>query len=233
MRRHGRFSHWIRVAAGLGADQAVVANVEQGEPLPRREGFAGAIVSGSAALVTERADWSEQSARWLRDAAHEGLPLLGICYGHQLLAHALGGEVGDNPVGRESGTIEVELDASAGDDPLFGRMPARFSAHASHVQTVTRLPPQAVLLARSGRDPCQAFRWGDRAWGVQFHPEFAAHHMRGYVAARRQALLDEGQCPRTLEREVTAAPQARKLLRHFVGHARANPARRRPVQGTG
>ena len=69
MRRYGRFPHWIRVAAGLGADEAVAANVERGDPLPRREGFAGVIVTGSAAYVTERADWSERCADWLHDAA--------------------------------------------------------------------------------------------------------------------------------------------------------------------
>jgi GMP synthase (glutamine-hydrolysing) len=225
MRRYGRFPHWIRVAAGLGADDAVAANVEQGDPLPRREGFAGVIVTGSAAYVTERADWSERSARWLLDAAHAGLPVLGICYGHQLLAHALGGEVADNPAGRESGTICIELQPPAGNDPLFASMPPRFAAQSSHVQTVVRPPAEAAVLASSDRDRCQAFRWGDRAWGVQFHPEFATHHMRGYVAARHEALQREGRCARSIAREVTAAPLARKLLRRFVTHARGLHAR--------
>ena len=62
MRRHRGFPHWIRVAAGLPADHAVVVNVQAGQPLPTREGFAGAIVTGSGAMVTERHDWSERSA---------------------------------------------------------------------------------------------------------------------------------------------------------------------------
>lgn len=226
MRRYGRFPHWIRVAAGLGADDAVATNVEHGATLPRREGFAGVIVTGSAAYVTERADWSERSAQWLHDAAHAGLPVLGICYGHQLLAHALGGEVIDNPAGRESGTICIDLHPAAVHDPLFSPMPARFPAQSSHVQTVLRPPADAAVLARSERDQCQAFRWGDHAWGVQFHPEFATRHMRGYVMARREALSREGRCPHTIAREVTAAPQSRKLLRRFVTHARGLQARR-------
>ena len=66
---------------------------------------------------------------------------------------------------------------------------------------------------------------GDRAWGVQFHPEFATHHIRGYVAFRGDELRQAGRCPATIARDVTAAPQARKLLRRFVKHARGLHAR--------
>ena len=137
-------------------------------------------------MVTERRDWSERSAAWLRDAAQAGMPLFGICYGHQLLAHALGGEVGDNPAGREMGTIGLELHPHAEHDPLFAGLPAQFAAQATHLQTVLRAPEGATVLARSSQDDCHAFRWGDRAWGVQFHPEFSATHMRGYVQARQR-----------------------------------------------
>ncbi|KFA31902.1 glutamine amidotransferase, partial [Xanthomonas vasicola pv. musacearum NCPPB 4384] len=116
--------------------------------------FAGIIVSGSAAFVTDRADWSERSAEWLRHAAHQGMPLLGICYGHQLLAHALGGEVDYNPAGRESGTIALELHPPAEQDPLFAGLPPQFPAHATHLQTVVRAPDGAVVLAHSRQDRC-------------------------------------------------------------------------------
>jgi GMP synthase (glutamine-hydrolysing) len=220
MRRHRGFPHWIRVAAGLRADEAVVVNVEAGEALPSREGFAGTIVTGSGAMVTDRADWSERSAQWLRDAAHAGMPLFGICYGHQLLAHALGGEVGNHPQGREMGTVDLELHPSADDDLLFGGLPNAFQVQATHLQTVLRAPEGATVLARSVHDACQAFRWGDRAWGVQFHPEFSATHMRGYVQAREEALIREGRCHKQVARGVSATPQARLVLRRFVRHAR-------------
>jgi GMP synthase (glutamine-hydrolysing) len=223
LKRYGRFPHWIRVAAGLAERDTVVVNVEAGETLPARERFAGTIVSGSAAFVTDRADWSERSADWLREAAHAGMPLFGICYGHQLLAHALGGQVDYNPAGRESGTIELELHPPAFEDPLFAGLPARFPAHATHLQTVLRAPDGATVLARSLQDQCHAFRWGEAAWGVQFHPEFATHHIRGYVAARADCLQRHGRCARTVAREVTAAPLARTLLRRFVRHARGLP----------
>jgi GMP synthase (glutamine-hydrolysing) len=220
MRRHRGFPHWIRVAAGLAADEAVVVNVQAGHALPTREGFAGAIVTGSGAMVTDREDWSEASAAWLREAAHAGLPMLGICYGHQLIADALGGEVGYHPDGREMGTVMLELHPPAAQDPLFAGLPPQFAAQATHMQTVLTPPPGATVLARSVHDGCHAFRWGERAWGVQFHPEFSATHMRGYVRAREEALTREGRCHKQLVREVSATPHARRVLRRFVRHAR-------------
>ncbi|HWS77280.1 MAG TPA: glutamine amidotransferase [Thermomonas sp.] len=223
MRRHGSFAHWIRVAAGLERDEAVVVDVQHGAALPSREGFAGTIVTGSAAMVTERHGWSERSADWLREAAHAGMPLLGICYGHQLIAHALGGSVGDNPAGREMGTVHLDLHPPSADDPLFAGLPLRFPAQATHLQSVLRLPEGATVLARSAQDEAHAFRWGEAVWGLQFHPEFSTTHMRGYIRARADALAKEGRCGKRLAREVSAAPHARRVLRRFVRHARTAP----------
>jgi GMP synthase (glutamine-hydrolysing) len=220
MRRHGDFAHWIRVAGGLHLDEAPSINVEAGGSLPAHEGLLGVIVSGSAAMVSERLDWSERTAAWLADAARGGVPVFGICYGHQLLAHALGGEVGDHPGGREMGTVEIVLDDAASDDALLGPMPSRFDAQLTHMQSVLRLPEGAIALAHSDHEPLQAFRWGDRAWGVQFHPEFSATHMRGYIRARRTALLREELDADAMLRAVGAAPQGRRVLRRFVHHAR-------------
>jgi len=226
MRRHGNFAHWIRVAAGLHPDAAVVVDAagsdeRAAEGMPGRDGFAGAIITGSAAMVTDRHAWSEALAGWLRDAAHAGMPLLGICYGHQLLAHALGGDVGNNPAGREMGTVQLDLLPAAAGDPLFRGLPERFTAQTTHLQTVLRLPEGAIPLAASPQDRIHAFRWRASTWGLQFHPEFAAAHMRGYIAARADALAREGRCGARLARDVSAAPHARQVLRRFVRVARS------------
>lgn len=220
LRRYGRFPHWIRVAAGLEQAETVVVNVEHGERLPARHGFAATIVTGSAAFVTDRAEWSERSADWLREAAHAGLPILGICYGHQLLAYALGGTVADNPQGRELGTVRVQLAAEAADDPLLQGVDATMSAQVSHMQSVLQPPSEARVLAFNAHDACQAFRWGRAAWGVQFHPEFSTQYMRGYILARSAVLAEEGRNMRDMLAHVRAAPHARRVLRRFVRHAR-------------
>ena len=185
-----------------------------------REGFAGVIVTGSGAMVTDRADWSERSADWLRDAAHDGMSLLGICYGHQLLAHALGGEVGDNPAGREIGHGALELHAAAAsDDPLFSGLPltVRRTGHppADRAAAAARArrcwPVRSTTLATPSA--------GATAPGACSSIPNSARAMRGYVQARREALAQEG--PATSRCcSGAAAPHARRVLSRFVRHAR-------------
>lgn len=220
LRRHGSFGHWIRVAAGLHQREVARCYVIDDEPLPPAREFAGVLITGSGAMVTERANWSERSAEWLRDAAHAGTPLFGICYGHQLLAHALGGAVDYNPRGREMGTVPLHLHDDAAGDPLFSGLPSAMPVQTTHLQSVLAAPSSAAVLARSDKDDCQAFRWRDHVWGVQFHPEFSAMMMRGYIHARREALHGEGTCHHSLLKSVRPAPQARRVLRRFVHFAR-------------
>ena len=75
-------------------------------------------------MVTQHLQWSERIAEWLPEAAERQIPTLGICYGHQLLAYALGGKAGNNPQGPEFGTVDVHLTKKAQNDllRLFGNM---------------------------------------------------------------------------------------------------------------
>jgi GMP synthase (glutamine-hydrolysing) len=220
LRRHGGFPHWIRVAAGLPADQMQVCRVQQGEALPRARGHAGVLVTGSGAMVSEREAWSERSAEWLRAAVEDGVPVFGICYGHQLLAHAFGGRIDYHPRGREMGTVDIELHPQAQEDPLLSGLPARIAAQTTHRQSVLEPPANARVLACSAHDACQVLRIdGFDAWGVQFHPEFSVGHMHGYVQARRQALVDEGHDPRDIAARIRPTPLARRLLRRFAARA--------------
>jgi GMP synthase (glutamine-hydrolysing) len=142
--------------------------------------------------------------------------VLGICYGHQLLAQALGGTVGRNPNGREIGTVEVRSLASAARDPLLGSWGAAGPAHVTHVESVLALPDGAVRLAESDLDPVQAFAVGERAWGVQFHPEFDAPIVRAYLEARRDKVRGEGRDPEALLGQIRETPGGPRLLRRFA-----------------
>lgn len=214
--RFGDFPQWFRVAARLAGARTQSIDVESGDSLPRPQDVAGAIITGSAAMVTERAAWSERTAGWIRDAMDAELPMFGVCFGHQLMAHALGGKVDYLPGGREMGTQMITKLPAAALDPLTAALPAQFRAHTTHEQSVLEPPPGAVVLARSARDPNQLLRYGPHALSSQFHPEFSADVMRAYVARKREAMHREGSDPARVYREVGATPVARRLLQHFA-----------------
>jgi GMP synthase (glutamine-hydrolysing) len=213
--RHGDFPHWFRLGAGLQLQQLQVVDVAAGEALPPPREVAGAMITGSAAMVTEHAAWSERTAGWIRDAMDVALPLFGVCYGHQLMAHALGGRVDYLPGGREIGTQPIELMPNLAHDPLALALPASFRAHTTHEQSVLEPPRESTVLARSARDPHQLLRYGTNAVSVQFHPEFNAEVMRAYIRRKHHDLRREGADPQQVFGAVAATPIARRLLRNF------------------
>lgn len=211
--RHGDFPHWFRLGAGLHPRQLRIVDVAAGEALPAPHEVAGAMITGSAAMVTERAAWSERTAGWIRDAMDVELPLFGVCYGHQLMAHALGGRVDYLPGGREIGTQSIELTTDLAHEPFT--LPASFRAHTTHEQGVLEPPLGTAVLARSARDPHQLLRYGPHAVSTQFHPEFNAEVMRAYIKRKHADMRGEGGDPQQVFNSVSATPIARRLLRQF------------------
>ncbi|MBU0549970.1 glutamine amidotransferase [Myxococcota bacterium] len=155
------------------------------DPLPDPRGVDGIIITGSHDAVHDHHPWSVRSAAWLRRAFEAKIPTLGVCYGHQLIADAFGGETGVNPHGLEVGLTEIER---LEDDPLFEGLGARFEVMETHRDAVLRPPPEARVLARSAQAPVQAMALGPHFRSVQWHPEFDVETMRIYVARRREAL---------------------------------------------
>lgn len=213
--RFGDFDHWFRLALGLPARDITVIDVAAGDPLPKVTDVRGVVISGSAAMVTDKLPWSEQLAGWIRHAMDAELPMFGVCYGHQLMAHAMGGRVGVLPGGREISTQDIDVLASGIDDPLLQGLPTRFAAHTTHVQSVLEAPAGVQVLARSARDPHQILRYGRNAVSTQLHPEFSAAAMRAYLLLRADNLRGEGLEVAALLDAVRATPQARRLLRRF------------------
>lgn len=211
--QYGDFEDWI--AHGLQGQGLPVRTVDPRtaakDEWPAQAQIAGVVVTGSSAMVTDRADWSERTAAWLALQVRQQVPVLGICYGHQLLAHALGGIVGPHPQGIEIGTEAVQCTEAAAGDALFGTVPAEFQAQVVHEQSVLRLPPGATVLARNAHDPHQAFRVGGHAWGVQFHPEFSRAVMQDYLD-----LLVQEQPGAAIPAPAGETPEAAALLPRFA-----------------
>jgi len=207
----GDFEEWIAAGMGVPAEAVRVVRPEAGA-LPDPAGITGVVITGSRGNVTDRQPWLEPAAAWIRGLLAAEVPVLGICFGHQLIAHALGGQVDRNPAGYEIGTVDVEKLPASDGDPLLGPLPSPFPAHEVHHQAVRRLPDGAVTLARSAGDPVQAFRAGS-AWGVQFHPEFTDETMRAYVREEAAALRGEGRDPEAILAAVRPSPAGSVLAR--------------------
>jgi GMP synthase (glutamine-hydrolysing) len=125
-----------------------------------------------------------------------GVPVLGLCLGSQLLAAALGGTVSRAPR-KEIGFYRVRLLPQAQLDPVCSPSPSDFVAFHWHGDAFS-LPPGAVPLAASTMTPLQAFRFGDRAWGLQFHPEMDMELLTAFIETGAADLAEAGVAPDAL-----------------------------------
>jgi GMP synthase (glutamine-hydrolysing) len=207
------FEDWIIEGSGLKADRFQTSSVHLGEKLPDINSVSGIIITGSPAYLTDLEQWNFIAAEYLHQAYQLAIPMLGICYGHQLIAWAFGGEVDFHPRGREIGTVQIELTGESTADLLLKNPPDVFPVQASHQQTVCRLPPEAILLAANEFDPHHCFRLGACTWGVQFHPEFSAEVIAEYILARQQAITEEGLDAAALLDQLQASPESAALLK--------------------
>jgi GMP synthase (glutamine-hydrolysing) len=214
--RLGDFEDWIIRALGSSNAAIRVVNVMADEALPSVDTISGVIITGSAAMVTDKAAWMQGLALWIPQVLGHNIPLLGICFGHQLLAEAMGGHSDYHPKGREIGTVSIHLTSEGKQDRLLSVLPDDFFAHTTHAQTVIKLPPNALRLAENSFEIHHAFRLGDSAWGVQFHPEFSADVMSVYVSEQSAALLKEGHNVEELKAAICNTDAANRLLKRFM-----------------
>jgi GMP synthase (glutamine-hydrolysing) len=163
-----------------------------GDPLPAVDEADGIVAFGGVQSVRDidRDPLLTAEAELLRDAAVRGVPVLGVCLGAQLLAHALGGSVARLPR-RMVAWAPIEPLSAATDDPVLGSLPA--GAMALHWnEDGFEPPPGAVELLRRPRGSGEGFRYGDRAWGVQFHPEVDPSNLEGWYRGGVRALSQAG-----------------------------------------
>jgi GMP synthase (glutamine-hydrolysing) len=142
----------------------------QGDALPDISSYAALIVGGSDdghADRPEELSWVAEEMAYIRNAVDDGVPMLGLCMGAQMLAATYGGKV----LGRPDGFTEwgfYPVTATEEGKELFA---GTTHFHLAHFEGIVALPANATLLARGEHFPVQAFRIGDNAYGLQFHPD--------------------------------------------------------------
>ncbi len=211
--RLGGFGGWF--ARHLSA-RVAVEEADARAPLPAAGRYDGLLLTGSLDSVTAWAPWMEATALWALAAARTR-PVLGVCFGHQLLGRALGARVERNPRGPEAGTVAVHLTGAGLADPLLRGLPRRLLVQQAHQDHLAALPPGAVRLAWNDRTPVQAFAAGDAIRAVQFHPEFDAARCRAILQEERAALAAAGPdgATRALA-SVRETPLAARILDHWL-----------------
>jgi GMP synthase (glutamine-hydrolysing) len=185
--------------------------------LPDHTEFDGVVVTGSRSSVYWDEEWIPPLVDYVAEAAAAGLPVLGVCYGHQVVAEALGGRV----AGMDEFEIGYNEVRHRGDDELFAGIDESFTVFTTHGDTVAELPPNATLLAENEHG-VHAFRDG-HCWGVQFHPEYDVETAREVTEGKRDRLGDarvDAVLSEITPEAYDAACQAKPLFDNFVAYAR-------------
>ncbi len=187
----------VLAGAGIAVD---VRRMYDGAELPSLAGVDALVVLGGpmGANDDERVSWLTATKHLLAAAVAAELPTLGICLGAQLLAVACGGVVAKGLAGPELGLGTVQLCNETAHDPLFHGVGAEVRTVQWHWDHIEELPPGAVLVAASTAYRHQAFRLGDRAWGLQFHPEVTLPLVAQWAQDDATGVREAGFDPATL-----------------------------------
>lgn len=184
--------------------------------LPEHTNFDGVIITGSRSSVYWDEPWISSLIEYVSEAAAADVPILGVCYGHQVLAEALGGRVA------EMDRFEIGYNTvSHHTDQLFDGIDEEFTVFTSHGDAVVELPPDATLIAENDHG-VHAFRAGG-CWGVQFHAEYDTETARDVTDGKRDQLGDtrvDAVLTEITPDAYDAACEAKAIFDNFAAYAR-------------
>lgn len=175
--------------------------------------FDGFVITGGRASAYDKDGWVEKLLETVQEAHVHHVPLLGICLGHQVVAKALGGEVGVNPLGWDIGLTQMTLTPEGARLDGLNQAPRPLSVLQTHQDIVTGLPPEAVHLAFSPKTRYEMFHLGPTVFCMQGHPEMDNEEVREIISLRREdlppAVVNSGL-------ESLAEEPHRQFLRSFL-----------------
>ena len=168
---YGHSSNWIPEILSNPNIEYMVKKVYEMDPCSLNDGDAW-IITGSKYSVYEDAPWIKSLLEFTELLIKNKKPILGICFGHQVLAKALGANVIKNPLGWELGSYKLSLTDSGLSNSLFDGVKDRDVVYESHQDIIVDLPDSLEILANTEKS-VQSFEYKDYVYGVQFHPEFS------------------------------------------------------------
>lgn len=187
------YSVWFARGLGIPENRIRSVNVVD-QDLPATIEESGIIIGGSSYSAYEDLPWIRRLKEFIRQVAQQDIPTLGICFGHQTIAEALGGKVEKGSKGREFGSTYINLTQKGAQDPLFEGLPQTLQLATSHADTVTKLPPREDLIIMANNDtyPNQSLAIGKNIRTLQPHPEITREVLTVLAHARETTLINEG-----------------------------------------
>ncbi|MEN6619404.1 MAG: glutamine amidotransferase [Rikenellaceae bacterium] len=211
----GDFEDWIKEKMQLNEFEYHVHSVENYKTLPPEQHYSGIIITGSPLMVTDIKLEDNNMCNWLLDKQRSGTPILGICFGHQLLSILNGGSVEYNFSGTKIGSTKTYLTMAGQQDKLLGALPLVFEVYKTHKQSVSTLPESVEILATNNSGIIDAIKFNANTWGVQFHPEFDANITKLYIQEKYNELSAEGLDVQELLKNVVNVDYGDRILKRF------------------
>jgi len=168
---HGHSSEWIPNLLSSNNLDFAIKNVYNNDKCSVDDGDIW-IITGSKYSVYENIPWINNLVNFVKSLIENKKPVLGICFGHQVIAKSIGAGVIKNPLGWELGSYSLNLTKLGLNHELFSGISNHDIVYESHQDIVVNLPVNAKLLADTDKS-IQSFQYNDNVYGVQFHPEFS------------------------------------------------------------
>ena len=220
----GEYTRAIGLAAGAIFVSSLDESLNWQDPEKMLNGFNGVVFGGSGEFDFDGGRPTDDAARAISKqiaarvkelvlfCIRQNFPLLGICYGHQIVAEVLGVPVVNDLDQKKTGTYEVALTDTGKKDRLFSDMPERFMVQFGHKDSLSRIPEGTVLLVCAENCKTSALRYGERVYTTQFHPELTADDVK-WKLQNSPGYLSEGVDVASI---VKPSPEASTLIPKFI-----------------